>query len=123
MFKIRPIDAVAAIFDAVPEITAVHYSQPPEEGGDYILGYYDCNNPPTFGFSIPSQRAASGVERNGTITSRQGTIFNVAGAVTARPSKSTAAGNCTLNMLGTNSLPVSGFWLVGQSKDSAFESL
>ena len=116
----RPIEAVEGIFNAMRGIQPVRYSRPPEDGGDYVLGYYYCDNPPSFGFSIPSRRAASGMERTGTATSPQGTIFNVARSVTARPSNSTLANNCTLNMVGTNSLPVSGFWLVGQCKSSVF---
>ncbi|KAJ5123149.1 acid protease [Penicillium atrosanguineum] len=110
---IGPFEEVIEIFKA-SGIQAV--VQTTEDSGTTIksvTGYFPCNQPPIFGFSIPSRKnATAAAKQHSKLVSHRSSIFNIA------PDQWIAAdngnNNCTAIVSGTSSMPVEGLWVVGQ---------
>lgn len=106
----RPIDAVASIFNA----TGIQSVLQSGSEGDVLTGYFPCDEPPTVGFSFPSQTNFSSTANDSTSSvSKKSSIFNIPS--TAWAVVNNGNNNCTAVLSGQN-YAVPGLWVVGQRK-------
>jgi len=76
-----------------------------------LRGYYPCDHPPNFGFSIPSTSNLTAARQNkSSPVSHLNTVFNIEAEALAMDS---TGNNCTAIIQGVVNL---GGWIVGQGK-------
>jgi pepsin A len=78
-----------------------------------VNGYFPCDQPPTLGFSIPSQsNATAAAKADSKLISHKSSIFNIARDQWI--AEDNGNNNCTAIIAGTSEITYPGLWVVGQ---------
>ncbi|KAJ5106853.1 acid protease [Penicillium angulare] len=105
-----PVDDVVKIFKAA----SIQYNiQESESAGTTVTGYFPCDQPPQLGLSIPSRsNATEAAKKHSRLVSHKSSVFNI------KPdqwiAKDNGNNNCTAIVSGTDAMPLSNLWVVGQ---------
>ncbi|PYI09853.1 acid protease [Aspergillus sclerotiicarbonarius CBS 121057] len=104
-----PVDEVLSIFEAT-SIQAVIQNT---TDGVAVTGYFPCDQPPTLGFSIPSQsNASTAAKTDSNLISHRSSIFNI--AADQWIAADNGNNNCTAVLSGMTVASYPTLWVVGQ---------
>ncbi|KAE9373114.1 acid protease [Stipitochalara longipes BDJ] len=108
---IGPVDGVQAMFDAAGIQSVLTPNQTTDTFPE-LTGYYPCDNPPNFGFGLPSiTNATSAKQHHNQTISHQSTIFEI---LPEALKFNSTGNNCTASIFGNDEFG-NGFWLIGQT--------
>ncbi|KAJ5900153.1 acid protease [Penicillium taxi] len=106
---IGPLDVVIGIFNS----SSIPYIVSTSSAGTTVSGYFPCDQPPTLGLVIPSRQNSTDARRdNSNSVSHNSNLFNIAPDQWAATNNGN--NNCTAVLSGTDALPYSNLWVVGQ---------